>query len=485
MASIMFADGTTAMLDGEPQPGVPVVVLLHGLGRTPLDLTDPLSALPGLTYDRSAVTVRYRDEGFALQPPPTPVARVYSEPPLNAATSWRDALNAAGFATITYEQASPSGSIAPNIGQLLSAFTGPLSTMKALKDNPIALVGHSRGGLVARAFMAQAAATPQQMAFARRVTDVITLHTPHLGSAMAARAVEADPLVAQIQVILAALGIVSPAPLTLLRALTSSAGVAELTPGSPFLNAFAVTGQATGTEYHTFGGTSPGAVGIWADVYTPDSLIPLPVPFPVFHHGSLPVPVGVVPDAASFLPIGLIAPEPVLLTLAGLLVALEALAPELVAGRGDVLTTDDSSRLPFSTTHTTNPLNHAQALHDPGLQAQVIGLLARRRPQLSGRADVRIEPYPASTTAAAHRVVARDAASGMPITTGLVSVRDADGALALQQAVGADFTYAFERRVERVFDPDLHRWTVAVSGPTVDVALPDPYGTLEVVTGRG
>jgi hypothetical protein len=46
-------------------------------------------------------------------------------------------------------------------------------------------------------------------------------------------------------------------------------------------------------------------------------------------------------------------------------------------------------------------------------------------------------------------------------------------------------TYAFDNRVERVFDPDLRRWTVTTTGPTVDEALPDPCGTLEVVTGRG
>jgi hypothetical protein len=293
-----------------------------------------------------------------------------------------------------------------------------------------------------------------------------------------------DSLAAQVQTILATIGIGPVGLLSLLRSMAGTPGIAELTPGSPFLVATNNTGPVAGVAYHTFGGTSTGAVGIWADTYTPDSGLPLPVPFPVFHWGSVPIRLGVVPDAVSFGPVALLAPTPEILTLASLVATLAATTPELAAGFGDVFVTDTSSRLPFAATHTTNPLNHAEALYDRGLQAQVVALLARRRTTQSGRADVRLTPFPASLAPAPHTGTATDAESGMPITAGLVSVYDADGNLALQQAIGAPFTYGFAPIRTRVRDPETRRWITEVRGPSIDVALPAPYGTLVVVTGR-
>jgi hypothetical protein len=48
--------------------------------------------------------------------------------------------------------------------------------------------------------------------------------------------------------------------------------------------------------------------------------------------------------------------------------------PELTNGVGDLLTTDNTARLPFAT-HHTNPLNHAEALWAPSLHQQVLAVL--------------------------------------------------------------------------------------------------------------
>jgi hypothetical protein len=48
---------------------------------------------------------------------------------------------------------------------------------------------------------------------------------------------------------------------------------------------------------------------------------------------------------------------------------------ELSEGRGDLLTADSRTRLPFAVAHQTNPINHAEALWDPILQAQVLRIL--------------------------------------------------------------------------------------------------------------
>jgi hypothetical protein len=47
---------------------------------------------------------------------------------------------------------------------------------------------------------------------------------------------------------------------------------------------------------------------------------------------------------------------------------------ELTEGLGDLLTADSRTRLSFAT-HRTNPINHAEALWDPILQAQVLKIL--------------------------------------------------------------------------------------------------------------
>ncbi|HWO00896.1 MAG TPA: MIR domain-containing protein, partial [Blastocatellia bacterium] len=60
--------------------------------------------------------------------------------------------------------------------------------------------------------------------------------------------------------------------------------------------------------------------------------------------------------------------------------------PEVSQGLGDVLTADERARLPFAI-HRTNPINHAEALWDPGLQQQVLGVLAAIRPSTSSVAS--------------------------------------------------------------------------------------------------
>ena len=74
-----------------------------------------------------------------------------------------------------------------------------------------------------------------------------------------------------------------------------------------------------------------------------------------------------------------------------------------------------SANRPFSASHTTNPLNHAEALWDPTLQAQVVSILSRlRAPTVSGQAVTRITPYPVRQFPAPHTVTASDAITGAP-----------------------------------------------------------------------
>jgi hypothetical protein len=257
-------------------------------------------------------------------------------------------------------------------------------------------------------------------------------------------------------------------------------------PGSAVLATIAAGEPVPGIAYHTFGGTSTAALRVWADVYTVDSTIPWPVPFPFFHWGSMPVPIGTPLDVASFVPTALLAPTPFVTELLTVLGALAATTPELANGFGDVLVSNASAHLPFSATRTANRLNHGEALWDPALQGQVIAILSRlRSPGMSGRATARISPYPVSLTPAAHVVTVTDAVTGVPLTSGTVVVYDNNGGLALRVPVGSPFTYGFTSRRFMVFDVDTGLRTWEVEWPSVQVELPPPYGVIDVNIGRG
>jgi hypothetical protein len=492
MFTVPLGDGiTTVVIDGDVggvlDPSLPLVVLLHGLGGTAADMTAPLTSRGAVAFDQTVTYPGYRDEGIRLSPPIVPAARFYADPPLSTVTSWRDALNAAGFATATYTQ--NGGTIGVSATQLATFASGPLSTDSRLSGVRIAFVGHSRGGVIARSFLVSASTNPALTAFLARVTALITLHSPNGGSGIAGAAVAVDTLAARLQALIASAGLAPLGILAMLRTFTGSPNLPELVPGSAVLAGIAAGEPVPGIAYHTFGGTSTRAVRVWADVYTPDStfpfLVPL-VPFPLFHWGTTPVSIGSPLDVLSFVPTAVLVPTPFVSEMLTVLGALAATTPELANGAGDVLVRNASAHLPFSATRTANPLNHAEALWDPTLQSQVIAILSRlRTPGVSGRATTRISPYPASLTPATHVVTAMDAVTGAPLTSGTVAVYDTNGGLALRAPVGSPFTYGFAPRRFRVLDPETHRPTWEVVWPSVWAELLPPYGSVDVNTGRG
>jgi pimeloyl-ACP methyl ester carboxylesterase len=487
MFTIPLGDGfTTAQVDGTLDPSLPLVVLLHGLGGSSLDMTNPIAVRGGVAFNRSATFPVYTDRGFSVAPPALPVHSFFMDPPATSLTSWSQALVNAGFSTISYNQSGAT--IAPNVTQLTTLATGPLSTDSRLSGMRIAFVGHSRGGLIARSFLTTAAATPALGAFLRRVTTLITLHSPNTGSGVANLAVTVDGLLARVGAALTAAGVGGAAGfITMLRGFTGSPAFLELTTGSAVIAGIAAAEPVSGITYHTFGGTNTAFARFWANVFTPDSTIPIPipfVPFPLFHHGTTPVVVGAPLNVASFVPIAVLAPMPVVTELITAMTLLAATTPELAPGSGDVLVSDARARLPFSASHTTNALNHAEALWDPTLQSQVVAILSRlRTPGVSGQAVARISPFPVRTTAANYVVTASDAVSGMPLTTGTVTVRDTFGAVARSVALGSTFNYTFSgRRVLTIGPRGEREWETLYS--TVDVTLPPPYGTVSVDTGQ-
>ena len=480
MSFTISVGSTTVTVTGPLDLSLPVVILLHGLGGTSGDMTAPAAARPGLAFDLNATYPLYSDAGIHLTPPLVPVRGFFLDAAVTTLPSWRGVLNAAGFTTVDYSQSGPT--IAADAAEL-AAIAIALAGDPRLAGMRFAIVGHSRGGLVARAFLTTSLTNAALAGFMARMTTLVTLHSPHTGSGLANASVTVDGLLAAVQGAFTGAGLTPPPFLATLRAMVMSPAIAELAVGSATLAGIAAKEPVPGVVYRTFGGTSTHFVRLWANVFTPDSGFPIVA---IFHWGTTPMQVGALLDPLTFLPIAVLSGVPLVTGLITALTQLAATTPELQNGTGDVLVTDARARLPFGASHGTNPINHAGALWDAGLQAQVLAILTQlRMPTITGHATVRLNPLARRGVLTTYTVTAADAVTGAALTSGTVTVRDTFGVPVITIPLGQSFQYSFQGRRVRTVDWINGRPVVTyeVIWPSVEVALGAPYGTVDVDTG--
>jgi len=331
-------------------PDMPVIVLLHGTGGDIRDMIDPANApVAGQNYDYSAPFPPNVTIGWSTYPG-VGVWSCCSLDSKKAVTSWRDVLNANQFTTAAYSQVDPSGFLAPPGSP---PPPGPVDELAVVMDALIdffpvetrfVLLGHSRGGLLIRKFLKDHAKLAEQ------VSMVITLHSPHTGSELANLA---DDVTGAVTWLESQIGSLATDALGWLLAITQSDAYQEMAIGSAFLTMLAAGERALPwINYFTFGGVSVRLTRILSWVYTLDSAFPrLHVP-PFLHRRMMAEVPGISPVANTLRPT----------------------VDELTEGRGDLLTADLRDRLPFAT-HQTNPINHAEALWHPTIQAQVLRIL--------------------------------------------------------------------------------------------------------------
>jgi predicted esterase len=475
MRTIQTTDGTLVTVSDPIGPGVPLVVLLHGLGGSELDMTNPAASRWGpVIRDRSAAVPGPADLGINLFPA-AGVDHYDIDPVVPSPRSWRQAFNENGFPTVSYSQVG--GPLAATVAQLIVVATEVLSHPD-FAAMPLVFVGHSRGGILARQFLVGAAVNA---AFVSRVRACVTLHSPNQGSAVADAAVTVDGILAALQSTFTGMGIPAAAgALAPIRSIVGNPAYPELRTNSPILGGIAGAEPVGSVEYHTFGGTSTQYSRLHAHVYSPTSAAPIPVPLlplPLFHWSTFPVQVGAPVDPLSFLPL-----VPVVAELQATLVTLAAGTPEARHGSGDLLVADTRAHLPGSLTRTTNPLTHADALCDQSLQHQVLGVVQRfRSPAVTGKARASIDPFPVLPRPAAYTVRAEDLISGLPVN-GTVLVEDTFGNPAHQGPTGVPFAHDFSPRISRVFDPERRRFVTEVFQSAVTVDLPSPYPQVTVDT---
>ncbi len=336
------SNNTVEFMDagGGADPDLPLVILLHGLLGSASNMTNP-----DHNYNNMFAVPATVDRGWHWYPN----AGVWSfeEDPLMTVTSWRKALNTAGFPTLVYNQIDNNRFLASPTLELKAIMEQVV--LQNFANKKLAFVAHSRGGLLLRNFLVGCRGENNLL---NRIVSAVTLHSPNQGTELANIG----------SAVIAAIDALSKSPvagagfaavLNWLRAQVDCPALQELRVSSPFLAALAAKEPVPGIRYHTFGGTSTRWIRVRSNTFTAGSLLPQ-WNVPPFHWFTVPVQLISLLDGVP---------------------GLSALAPELRSGSGDTLVTNARAHLSFSASRHTNALNHAEPLFDPTLQKQVINIL--------------------------------------------------------------------------------------------------------------
>lgn len=330
-------------------PTLPVVILLHGTAGVSADMADPATH-PGRNHDYLVPIPPLADLGW--HPGPNFDIAGLELDPFKAVPGWQSTLAGEGFGYVNYDQVDSTGLLANPVLELAAVVAEVIARLPI--GRKIAVVAHSRGGLLIRKYLMDNAADALMR---DRLQTVITLHAPHTGTELAS-------IAHVLGSVIDAVAAVDPALDPLLQWVhgqVNEPAFAELAVGSTFLGDLAAAEAAAGAPFvpvHTFGGTSTLLSRARAQLFTVDSAIPQVIawfpPIIAYHWQTF--------------------PEPLLSPASGI-PELAILAPELENTVGDLLVSDARAQLPGAAGHVTNPINHAEALWDTGLHQQVIAVL--------------------------------------------------------------------------------------------------------------
>jgi pimeloyl-ACP methyl ester carboxylesterase len=368
----------------------PVVILLHGLGGDDDDWRVPFQDR-NWPYDHERDPQEV-DLGIHGKPPvarlPGIETKLFLSPRLASNRrgadgsddrSWWHALTQAGFPLFTYAQV-------PDLMVPLSR--GPVAQFKQFMETlqrdvlrapeymarTVVIVGHSRGGLIARAYLGdrEVKADRARGAAARfpHVTGLVTLSSPHQGSHMALLDDKIIAFLSKVQDVVPKLpNDVGNEVIEGLKAKVDAyvgAHGDEIEPDSPLFRALeAQEPIRAGVRCISVGGTSPRLLRVYLWTFTGDSMVPKRGSGGKlqFHWRAKPLEAKAVSPVPDGLPLKLLGID----------------LDEVLPGRGDGLTADRRCRFPTSfgrSEHLSFPVSHAEELWDPKLQAAVIGRLS-------------------------------------------------------------------------------------------------------------
>jgi len=280
-------------------PDMPACVLIHGVGMNKHMWAEPEEArVMGGLFPLSVMLSGY-DEMRTL---------------------YHD-LSAEGFTVITWSQARPVGPTRLSVEELRRA----VGVLERIPHKGLVLIGHSRGGLVARAALADSGFLPA----GEKLLALITLSSPHAGSELSRWAEHASRLTSLLNERIddpgkkrSVLGTFKS-----LMDFVESRGVKELLPGSEFLRSLP---PAAPSDIYSLsiGGTNPALLSL-------PGILSFPTSFETVFPARL------LPD-------------------------------EMTEGKGDGLVSARSARLPGAVEHLDYHVNHAAVAVDRHVREMVL-----------------------------------------------------------------------------------------------------------------
>lgn len=283
------------------EAGKPAIVFIHGLGMDRDIWVNPSNS-------------RILGGMFPLK---VLLRKCFPDEESGAIRTLFDILRQKGYTVVTWSQKRPAGPINPAVQELKEV----IRIVRGMDHMSIFLIGHSRGGLIARKYLAGTNEPVQAL---------ITLATPHQGSTVAGIARYVSPLAAWLAPVIpkGEKGTLRFALQRVLEFLRSNA-LRELLPESAFFQSLNDRPMED-VYYASFGGTSPNLFTL-SGIAVPD----------IFEK--------IIPDTVF--------PE------------------EMKQGKGDGLVSAESSRLPWCNEHYLFSLNHAELLFDERVSNIVVSII--------------------------------------------------------------------------------------------------------------
>jgi pimeloyl-ACP methyl ester carboxylesterase len=357
--------GTLKYKFSEGQGRGPIIVLIHGLGMTEGVWTEPYKGrlLGGLLPFRYVLTDLHnnpplRNLGFYDSEPKRKIRGLTLSTPLeylpDPPESFWQYLQGKGYDLITWTQKRPSGPMEEGVKEL-NHILGLVK--KRFPKRRFVLIGHSRGGLIARRYL------DKFYKYKGEIAAIITLSAPHHGSRLALFGRALSPIIKALALLIPdELGKVKTESLVKaeglikrIKEVSRGEAISELSPDSKFLRGLGDE-RIDDIYYATFGGINPTLTRLYLMQYDKTSYIRKEKGF---EWKIIAKEIFSIPDILTkFTPKGFI-PE------------------ELRPGEGDGLVSIKSAHLEWANERHNLPLNHAMILIDPEVKKRVAEILKR------------------------------------------------------------------------------------------------------------
>jgi pimeloyl-ACP methyl ester carboxylesterase len=307
----------------------PVVILIHGLGMNKEIWLNPLE---------TKVFAQNIPLRVIAATPPRPRSRInkgfisIGNTPEMINSLW-SVLKDEGFNIVCFSQRRPVGPIDVAVEDLEYV----IKRIKRLFPKcPLVLIGHSRGGLIARRFM-------QKRRYV--IKALITIGTPHAGSSLSQIGNYLEPLYPLIKRTLpedthTAISRI----IKRIHDLLEGNALKELLPDSDFFDRLNDSPRK-GVRYLSFGGTRPRILTVYAWRKRGVKIYPRPI---------LSIPDSILKILPS-----------------------KIIPDEMIDGKGDLLVTAKSSVLPWAEEHYNLPVNHVSILWNKKTLEKTIQLLRK------------------------------------------------------------------------------------------------------------